>query len=415
MTIAGFKWNSKVALFAAFQVLFFTFMWLSKTLHVLFFEKSGSVVNFGASYSAMALTGYFSFFLGHITDLWGFRRSLVIGCVLYAVGLGLRVFPDSFAVAVASGVIAGAGASLALSALRLQMLEISSGETRVHLVGIKSATNALGTALGCGLAGAVPVLISQAGGGDGMKTLLIASAVGMLVMAGLVAFAGPKRAPLQIPQTLENATAKSVEKPWANFAKLFREHRTLAMATSAIGVMTGLYVSFITPYLPLIMKENGLDLLSIGLSTASFSLIRFFIDPFIAQTIAKRPGEEFKIYVLAEIAIAVLTGLFLLSISKWAFVLLLLFRSASLGFSLIAEEAIWLQTYPKELLGLFFGLNQSAFFVGDFFGGLMSSVLYKTYGLDICIWIVLFVMAMNLALFYGLVGARRPVCVASVA
>lgn len=411
MTIAGFKWNSKVAWFASFQVVFFTFMWLSKTLHVLFFENSGNVVNFGASYSAMALTGYFSFFLGHITDLWGFRRSLVIGCILYAAGLALRVFPDSFAIAIGSGVLAGAGASLALSALRLQMLELSSGETRVHLVGIKSATNALGTALGCGLAGAVPVLIAKSGGLDGMKALLIGSAVGMVILAGVVALAGPKR----VPAAIAEAPVKPVEKPWAHFAKLFREHRSLAIATSAIGVMTGLYVSFITPYLPLIMKENGLSLLSIGLSTASFALIRFFIDPFIAQIIAKREGEEFKIYVWAEVMIALLTGVFLLSVSKWAFVLLLLFRSVSLGFSLIAEEAIWLKTFPKELLGLFFGLNQSAFFVGDFFGGLMSSMLYKTYGLDVCILIVLFVMVMNLALFYWLVGGRRPVCVASVA
>ena len=411
MKIAGFQWNSKVALFASFQVVFFMCMWLSKTLHVLFFEKSGSVVNFGASYSAMALTGYFSFFLGHITDLWGFRRSLMTGCVLYAAGLALRVFPDSFAVAVGSGVLAGAGASMALSALRLQMLELSSGETRVHLVGIKSATNALGTALGCGLAGVVPVLIAKSSGVDGMKVLLIMSAVGMLVLALVVAMAGPARAPKSIAETV----VKSVEKPWSHFAKLFRDHRTLAMATSAIGVMTGLYVSFITPYLPLILKENGLSLLSIGLSTASFALIRFFVDPFIAQIIAKRPGEEFKIYVWAEIVIALLTGIFLLSVSKWAFVLLLLFRSASLGFSLIAEEAIWLKTFPKELLGLFFGLNQSAFFVGDFFGGLLSSVLYKSYGLDICILIVLAVMVMNLALFYWLVGGRRPVCSASAA
>lgn len=408
MTIAGFKWNSKVFAFAAFQVFFFSFMWVSKTLHVLFFEKHGSVVNFGVSYSAMALTGYFSFFLGHVTDLWGFRRSLAVGCALYALGLGLRVFPESFAVAVASGVIAGAGASFALSALRLQMLELSSEETRVHLVGIKSATCALGTALGCGLAGIVPVFILKNGGGDGMKPLLLASALGMIFLAGAVAFVKPKPA-------RRNPIKTSLEKPWTNFAKLFREHRVLAMATSAIGVMTGLYVSFITPYLPLIMKENGLSLVSIGLSTASFALIRFFIDPFIAQIIAKRPGEEFRVYAQAELMIALVTGAFLFSVSKWAFIFLLLIRSASLGFSMISEEAIWLRIYPKALLGLFFGLNQSAFFIGDFFGGLMSSLLYKSYGLDSCIAIVLVVMLFNLALFYWLVGGRRSVCIASAA
>jgi predicted MFS family arabinose efflux permease len=162
------------------------------------------------------------------------------------------------------------------------------------------------------------------------------------------------------------------------------------------------------------MKENGLSLLSIGLSTASFALIRFFIDPFVAQIISKRPNDELKIYVQAEIVIAIVTGLFLIKVSKWAFVLLLLVRSASLGFSMISEEAVWLRTFPKELLGLFFGLNQSAFFIGDFLGGLLSSVLYKSYGLDSCIWVVLTVMIANLGLFYGLVG-RRTVCIANAA
>lgn len=410
MKIAGYRWNLKVAAFALLQVGFFMCMWLSKTLHVLFFEKSGFVVNFGASYSAMALTGYFSFFTGHLTDLWGFRRSFTIGCVLYAFGLALRIFPEGFAIAIASGVLAGAGASTALSALRLRMLDLSTSETRVHLVGIKSATNALGTALGCGLAGALPLVMTAADPANGMKALLSASAVMMLLLAVAVNFVGRKHESVVV----KLKEAPVVAKPWSHFSALFREHRVLAVTTSAIGVMTGLYVSFITPYLPLIMKENGLDLLSIGLSTASFALIRFFVDPFIAQIISKRQGDEFKIYVQAEIVIALLTAAFLLSISKWAFVLLLFMRSASLSFSVISEEAIWLKTYPRELLGLFFGLNQSAFFIGDFFGGLMSSVLYKSFGLDVCIGLVLVVMMANLTLFYWLVG-RRPVCVASVA
>lgn len=394
--------------FAAFQVAFFACMWLSKTLHVLFFEANGAVVNFSASYSAMALTGYFSFFAGHLTDVWGYRKGLALGCMLYALGLALRLFPDSFALAVTSGVIAGAGASTALGALRVWMVGLSHEGSRVHLVGVRSATNALGTGLGCALAGALPFLFSN--DAVAMRPLLGLAAFGTFLLGGIVSWPlwsslrpsklFRRRRPGEISIADVGAAATKAPKPWQSLSLLFREHRRLTILTSVIGAMTGLYVSFISPYLPLIMKEKGLDMLSIGLSTGSFAIIRFLIDPFIAQWVSRHKASDLKIYLTSEVVVALITGAFLFQVSKAAFVILLLMRSASLGVSLVSEEVVWLRTFPVKSMGLFFGLNQSAFFVGDFIGGLMNGVLYKQFGLDICIQIVFAVMVVNGGVFY---------------
>lgn len=374
--------------FSLFQVFFFSLMWTSKTLHILFFEKNTAMVNFGVSYSAMALAGYFSFVIGYFADILGFRKVLLTGGLMYALGLYLRIYPQSFSVAISSGLIAGIGASCVLCALRLWMLEVATEDTTARLVGLKSATSSFGTAIGCMLAGVLPTIINME---DAYMTILSWSGIGMGVLTFAFYLKGPR------PQVVVKKS--HLVTPFKNFKTAFKESKRFFVVTTVLGLMTGFYVSFISPYLPLIMKDKGLSLLAIGFSTGSFALIRFFIDPLIAQYVEKNKAKSLQIFLGAEIVIALITGGFLWTISKWAFVILLLLRSASLGFSTIAEEVLWIRTFPKKQMGLFFGLNQSAFFLGDFLGGLVNGYFYKNFGLDLCIFIVLTVMFFNACLF----------------
>lgn len=71
----------------------------------------------------------------------------------------------------------------------------------------------------------------------------------------------------------------------------------------------------------------------------------------------------------------------------------------ALGCALISEEVMWAQRFPQENLGLFFGLNQSAFCLGDFLGGIVNGYFYKSLGMDKCIIIVLIIMLLNFILF----------------
>jgi MFS family permease len=377
--------------FAIFQICFFALMWTSKTLHLLYFEQNNSVMYFGTSYSVMALAGYFSFFIGHLCDRWGYRLTLSVGAALYSLGLILRIYPHSLTLAISSGLVAGLGASTALCSLRLWMVSLADDETTPQLVGLKSSTCAFGTALGCMAAGIFPGLLNLE---SNYRDILLYSGVGMGILGFtfiLLTKPPQKEKSSEIPQT-----------PWHGMLSLFRDYKRIALTTTILGITTGFYVSFISPYLPLIMKDKGLSLLSIGLSTASFSLIRFFVDPFIAHFVGRHPKHSLKIFIFAEILIAGVTGAFLLPISRAGFILLLLLRSCMLGFSAISEELIWIRLFPKARLGLLFGLNQSAFFIGDFLGGLSNGYLYKNFGLELCIWVVLFIMLVNAVLFIAL-------------
>ena len=388
---------TKTLPFICFQIFFFAMMWMSKTLHPIFFENQGHLANFGLSYSAMALAGYFSFLTGSITDRIGAKKTLGLGVVLYGMGLSLRAFPETAPVAILSGFICGIGAAATLTSLRLWMLDLSCEKTQTRMVGLKSSTTALGTAIGCALAGFLPGLsvfkIS-------MQSLLFGTGV-LLFIAGLTL--------LYSSTSLQSHKAITKKSPWHDLKTVFTQYRELSAFTSTIGVLTGLYVSFISPYLPLIMKDKGLTMSSIGLSIGAFSLIRFFADPLIAKWIDKNKSNSLTIFLTAELSILIITGLFTLSVSKYSFIGFLVIRSLALGFSTIAEELLWIQKFPKQLVGLLFGLNQSAFFVGDFLGGLVNGTLYQKFGLTACVVVALVTILTNSYLFIVLFKRKNSV------
>lgn len=376
--------------FSIVQVLFFSVMWMSKTLHPIYFESAGYLAHFGLSYSAMALAGYFSFLTGSISDRLGFSKTLGLGFTMYGIGLLLRGYPDSSFVSITSGIIAGLGASMALTAIRIWMLELATPGNQAKWVGIKSSTTALGTAIGCSLAGLLPsfsyISIS-------IRHILLASGVIIIALGCAISFFTKKTT------TVNTKTTKS---PWADLKDIFLNHRKLALFTSLIGVMTGFYVSFVSPYLPLIMKQKGLSMSSIGLSIGAFSLVRFIADPLIAKWINRKSKHTLFIFLAAEFSILLVTGFFAITISKEIFVVFLIVRSLSLGFSTISEELLWIQKFPKALVGLLFGVNQSAFFLGDFLGGLLNGVIYQKFGLGFCVLITLLAIIINAYLFITL-------------
>lgn len=398
LRLLNFYFHRRVFGFALFQIAFFAMMWLSKAVHLLYFEEQGFVAHFGVAYSAMAIAGYLAIFAGHATDHWGLKKTLAAGCVFYAVGLGLRLFPSNVAIVVASGVTAGLGASTVLSALRVWMVELSSEENTAQMVGVRTSTSALGTAFGCLMVAAIPLtekLTLQLS----YRDLLAASALGVLALSIAARLLAPKT---------KNSLATNVPRsPLSGLKMLAGEHRALAALTSVLGITTGLYISFISPYLPLIMKQKGLGLLAIGLSTGLFSLVRFAIDPIIARQIEMHKSQSLSLYLAAEVLIALVTAAFLLPLSPTALIGFLLLRSGALAVSVISEEVLWLKLFPKSNIGLFFGLNQSAFLLGDCLGGILSSSLYQSHGLDVCVSIVLGVMLVNVLLFSACVHGYR--------
>ncbi len=148
---------------AVFTLLFFIGMWLSKTVHPLYFERHGHLVAFGLSYTAMAVAGTMSVFVGRLADRWGPRLVMVLGSVLYSAGMTLRVFHDSPTIAVVSGVVGGLGASSVFVALRMWTLLNADESQRPGVISRREFMNQAGMALGTGSAGA---LVTVIGSGD---------------------------------------------------------------------------------------------------------------------------------------------------------------------------------------------------------------------------------------------------------
>jgi len=373
--------------FAIFHILFFCSMWLSKTLHPLFFEQAQTMTHFSLSYSAMAMAGYFSFLIGYYCDRLGYRWSLAVGCLLYAFGLALRGFPESSWVCILSGLVGGLGASATLSSMRVWMTDIALEGERARFIGVKSSMVALGTAIGCLLAG----VLADGFFNFGFKNTLLVAAFVMLALAVAAATFLHTQS-----RTINSAKADQSKRALLSF---MLQNKNLAFWTTLIGVFAGFYVSFVSPYLPVILKSKGFDILSIGLSTAALSLIRFFADPWIGKWMELRRDKSFRIYLLAELVILLVTATFLIPLSPTGFVLFLLVRSIGLGFSTISEELTWLKIFPKENMGLCFGLNQSGFFIGDFLGGLINGRVFDALGMQGCALFALIVMILNAGVF----------------
>lgn len=104
--------------FLWFSIFFFFSMYLSKTVHALWFEENHALTSFGFSYTMMAIAVSLSFFTGKIGDKISPSFALKLGAIVYAIGLVLRVFIQSFLLAGFSGFVAGLGASLVIISLR---------------------------------------------------------------------------------------------------------------------------------------------------------------------------------------------------------------------------------------------------------------------------------------------------------
>lgn len=407
--------------FIIFHVLFFAMMWLSKAAQILYFEEQGALNNFGLSYSAMALVGYLAFFTGHIADRWGHRKVLVLGGFVYGVGLLLRVYPNTTWIAILSGVCAGVGASACLCALRIWMMNLADGSTTERLLGAKSSSQALGMAMGSLGVAAIP-LEGASGIFIDLKDLLLVSGMGVLVLTGFYFLATyqTKQDSFSISRILQGFSdlknaphLSSTSAPWSSLRLLLGEHKKLAMTTSVVGLCTGLYASFLAPYLPLILKDKGFTLTSIGFSTAALAFLRFAVDPFVARFMARYRDQGVLIFVASEIGIALVTASFLFAVSPQTLVLFLFLRGLCLSFSSLSEELLWFRIFPKASLGLFFGVNQSAYFVGDFLGGIINGEIYMKFGLESSVVFVLAIMIVNSILFLRLLKIRNSVGSAS--
>ncbi|WP_432114601.1 MFS transporter [Streptomyces sp. S1] len=369
---------------AAFTLLFFAGMWLSKTVHPLYFERHGHLVAFGLSYTAMAIAGTMSVFVGRLADRWGPRPVMALGSVLYSAGMALRVFHDSPALAVVSGVVGGLGASSVFIALRTWTLLNADESQRPGVISRREFMNQAGMALGTGSAGA---LVTVIGSGDrGYVAVLLLAAGFVLATLALV--------PPSRPHVPAGADKEAADSP--RLRDVFTRHRSMALGVAGLGLLMGFYVSLLSPYLPLLLADRGVPLAWVGVVLAVASIVRLAAASVAGRYLRER--SPLAVFLISEACCAATTLVLAVAAGPWIAAVALALRGAFLLGATVSQELLQLNAFPTALAGVFFGLTQSAFLAGDSLGGALGGLLYHRLGSSTTVLIATALTAANAVL-----------------
>lgn len=346
-----------------FSVLFASGMWMSKLAQPLHYEAAGALVAFGIGYAVMACVGGLSFAWGAIADRIGGVNSVRAGILLYAIGIAGRVLTDIVPTVVFSG-LAGAGASLALVGLRPWIRSAAPDDLLPRVVATRSFGNQAGVFVGT--LGAAALFLAV----DGELGTTIA-----LLLAAVVAFAGflwmltiRGGAPSRVPQAADRTHDDR------------RRWRPVAVRLAVVGVLSGFYVSLITPYLPLYLTTSGLSEAAAAVVVAGMSVVQLGMTAILARKGTR--SRPIALFLVTELAAGAITlGLaFALGASPGLAVVFLLARAAFVAVAVTAEETIQYAVIPGNAAGVVFGISQTAFLIGDAVGGAIGGPIWAVWG-----------------------------------
>jgi len=351
-----------------YSMLFAGGMWMSKVAQPLHFENAGALVAFGIGYAVMALAGGLSFAWGALADRIGGRNAVLIGTLVYAAGIAGRLVTELGAT-IGFSALAGAGASLALTGIRPWV----RSQVRDDQISVVVAGRNLGNQIGVfiGTVGAAALFAAAAAVGTGTDAgpavALIAAPV-LVVLAALWLLLSARKHGRDVVPT---ASAPRENAP---------QWRGLAVKLAVIGVLSGFYVSLITPYLPLFLTRAGLPDSGAALVIGVMSAAQIAVTAVLARRgTGPRP---FGAFVVAEVVAGALTlgvGL-LVDVAPVLLAALFIARAGFVALAVTAEETIQYAVIPGAAAGLVFGISQTAFLVGDALGGAVGAPLWGALG-----------------------------------
>lgn len=113
-----------------FLFVFYFCMGASKFAQVLWFDKTGNLVNYSLSYSAMAIAGAFSFLLSNWISKLTLKTAITVFIPIYVVGMLLRTIPSPSIIPIISGIISGIGAATVLLIVRTWIFKLTDESTK---------------------------------------------------------------------------------------------------------------------------------------------------------------------------------------------------------------------------------------------------------------------------------------------
>lgn len=344
-----------------FSALFFGGMALSKTVHPLWFQHKGALGNFGLSYSVMAIAGYMALYWGAVADKVGASRVMSWGAKAYALGMFLRIFPEPKFVVVLSGLFAGAGASAVIVALQVWVMQAMQHQKALGSL-LRRSSRTFGAAFGLLLAAFLPFCwLSEV---SSYQPLLIFAALLVLCASFIPCPAGNSK---EVNQRL-------------TWHVLYQLSPLLLASLVLNGFFGGMCSSFILPYLPIILREMSCSLFLIGNLTAITTTATALLEPSLCRLVGKGGKRGFATFLFLELAGIVVVSMFFFPLLSYVILFVLLLRSLLISMRTINTEVLWLERFNPKLVGLSFGVFQTAFFIGDSMGGMLAPIFFERSG-----------------------------------
>ena len=301
---------------------------------------------------------------GALTDRYGASRVIVLGAIIYAVGLHfMGVVESSSMLYLSAGLLSGLGIAFSAFSLALAaMVKVVGPEKRTIILGLGTAAGSFGQVLFSPLA---QNFIDSIGWSKTL-TILALIVMAMLPLALMLPSVSSAESKQAVDQTLREAVSEA-------FA-----HRGFVLLTVGFFVC-GFHVAFITVHFPVYVIDLGLDS-AVGSTSLSliglFNIIGSFLAGYVGQRYSKRLSLS-SIYFLRALLITAL----LLS-PKTPFVILC-FASAM--------GVLWLSTVPlttgiiAQVFGIrymatLFGIVFLSHQIGSFIGVWLGGALYDAYG-----------------------------------
>jgi predicted MFS family arabinose efflux permease len=310
---------------------------------------------------------------GGIADRFGAPRVLMVGAILYALGLYLMAYATSPSMlTLSAGVLIGFGLSgCAFTIVVGAFGKLVPPEWRSSAFGFGTAAGSFGQFLYS------PLAVALNGAIGWQTTLLIFAALMALIIPLSIALATPRatgaaQAAAQLPQSLRHALAEAFG------------HRSYVLLV--LGFFTcGFQLAFVTVHLPAYLLDRGLSAQVGGWTLATiglFNIIGSIASGYLGNRMSKRYLLS-VIYLLRALAIV-----FLIAMPPSAVTTLIF--GASMGL-------LWLSTVPPTsgLVALMFGTRWLAMLfgfaflshqIGGFLGVWLGGLVFDAYGSYDPVW-----------------------------
>ncbi len=312
-------------------------------------------------------------FAGAMADRYGSARVLMIGAVIYAIGVvGMAYAGTPMLFNLTAGILVGVGIALSSFGIVMAALgRIVPPEKRSWAFGLATASGSLGQFIFSPLTGAMLSVYSW------HTVLLILAASSLLII------------PFAMPLLVQNSTgskaiAGETDLTMSQAIKLAFGHRSYLLLTAGFFVC-GFQLAFVTVHLPPYLAEHGISKEFAGLAMGLIGLFNV-VGSYTAGILGGRSDKRLPlsaIYLLRAIATVAFISFPITQVSTLLF-------TAVLGF-------LWLSTVPftMQLVIVMFGTRYMATLygfvflshqIGSFLGVWLGGKLYDVFGSYNPVW-----------------------------